>query len=190
MRELEPLLFFAGLFVFVIFFYTYWQNLCIDWARQLMFEERGKLLRLVLEGSFSFESPQYRSIRRLIEINIRFLHELTWPRIIYLELFKSQYMSDEADKSSDDFFRLISSIQNPSLRKEVKAICVRVGFAGLVCLMGRSIFLGPIFLVLYIFGLLRDTTTTQPTGTVYSTVTRNAFPFEDAHFAYQRSNVR
>lgn len=178
MEDFRAAMFFLGLFAFVGFFYSYWQTMCIDWARQLMFEERAKLVHLVLQGELSFDSPQYRGVRRQIEKNIRFLHALTWPRLLLWSCLRQKY--PESDRKMEQFIGLLKSIDDPATKKAVIKICGRVGFAAVVCLMGRSIILGPMFLCLYFLRILRDTTDAEPTRSIYSTVNRNALCFDDA----------
>jgi len=179
-QDINLLMFFIGVFVFVAFFYSYWQTVCIDWARQLMFEERGNLVQLVLKGQIEFDSVEYRTIRRHIEINIRFLHALTWPRLLLWDAMRHHYLAPYSRTLADRFWKIIESNPNPETRKALWGIRLRIGFAAIVCLMGRSIIFGPIFLCLYCLRLLRDTSDARPAYTLYAAVSRSAEYYDEA----------
>lgn len=190
MNKLEPVIFFIGLFLFIAFFYSYWKTLCIDWARQLMFEERANLVRLALAGELSFDSPVYRTARQLIEKNIRFLHALTWPRLVMWEILRANIRHSGIENKIKRTREIINSEKNPHVKKELHEILNRVGFASAVCLMGRSLILGPVFLCLYFLRLLRDTTDSGPSQNIYSTVNKSALCYDDAHLNYAKHDNR
>lgn len=72
--------------VFLAVFYGPWQALCADFARQYAFEQRDALFDFAADGHISFNSFEYRDARRSMEAVIRFAHDLTLPRLIYLVL--------------------------------------------------------------------------------------------------------
>jgi hypothetical protein len=62
--------------------YGPWQAVCTDYARQIVFEKRDAIFDLARDGKLSFNSSEYRTIRVLLERNIRFAHELTLPSFL------------------------------------------------------------------------------------------------------------
>lgn len=66
--------------------YGPWQSVCTDVARQLIFEQRDKLFDMAASGRISFNSREYREIRRGLEVLIRFSHDLTLAKAIYLAI--------------------------------------------------------------------------------------------------------
>jgi len=175
--------FLIGLFAFVLFFYTFWQTLCVDWARQRMFEERNNLLRMALRGDLQFDSLAYRAIRQRIERHIRYLHMMTWPRLLLAEVLRRNFYDHQYQIHRKNFYSAMESI-DPRVRTEAWMIVLRTGFASLVCLAGRSVILGPIFLVLYGVGFLRSTLDIPSTRSIYSTVNRNAECFDEVRGAH------
>ncbi len=79
---LDALLSFALLVGVVVFIYGPWQRYCTDRSRQIIFEQRARLFNLAAKGPLSFESIEYKIIRRALNQNIRFAHELTWPAFL------------------------------------------------------------------------------------------------------------
>lgn len=189
-NNLRTLSFFLGLLIFIPFFYLFWKTLCIDWSRHFMFEERAKLFRLAISGHLSFESAAYRETRLRIERHIRYLHALTWPRLILSEILRRRlYLSHDIARRKR-FAEILASVEDPVAQKELYAIGLRTGFAALVCLMGRSIILGPLFLLLYFCGILTWRKSPPPAKTFYTTVNRNAECFEEAHSEYVKAPIR
>lgn len=74
----------AALAALVIFFYGPWQRICVDTARQIMFEQRDQLFDMARAGLIPFDSPGYQALRESMQRSIRFAHELTMPRMVYL----------------------------------------------------------------------------------------------------------
>lgn len=180
--------FLIGLFAFVLFFYTFWQTLCVDWARQRMFEERNNLLRMALHGDLQFNSFQYRAIRQRIERHIRYLHMMTWPRLILAEVLRRKFYDDEYQIHRKSFLDIMESI-DPAVRPKAWMIVLRIGFASLVCLAGRSVILGPLFLLLYCVGVIRSNIDIPSTRTIYSTVNRNAECFDKVRGTYAQQKA-
>lgn len=67
--------------------YGPWQTLCEDRARQHLFEARAMIFDLAADGRLSFDSEEYREIRRALNCLIRYTHQLTWPRFLTCALF-------------------------------------------------------------------------------------------------------
>jgi hypothetical protein len=86
MTDADALLSFLCIAATLLLFYGPWQSLCTDVARQLIFEQRSALFDMARTGRLRFDSPEYREIRQDLERLIRFSHELTLPRVIYLAI--------------------------------------------------------------------------------------------------------
>jgi hypothetical protein len=80
----DALLSLAAASLLLVVFYGPWQDLCTDWARQIIFESRDCLFDLARSGELSFDSDEYRTIRGSLEGLIRFAHDLTLMRFIIL----------------------------------------------------------------------------------------------------------
>jgi hypothetical protein len=168
MNLLNAIFLFTSLGLFVTVFYWPWQRLCVDWTRQLLFEERDKLFEMGVSGKLPFDSPIYRETREQIEGTIRLCHQLTWPRML---LFFIVRPTDERRKQRiKNYISMIENVSPPSLKSDLRMILTRVAFASIVCFMGRSIFLGPVFLFLYFCHSLRDHHDNKHTQRVFSFV--------------------
>ena len=171
MEHVVHLLFLSGLFLFILFFYGYWQSMCIDWGRQLMFEERSKLFDMAADGKIPFQSVEYVTIRCEIEKMIRFLHLVSWQRMLFLHLFRKRLNIPDSQLVIAE---ILDRMAKGPTRCDLRHICIAVGFAAIVCLMGRSIFLGPIFLALYLLRWLRDNLDNAINWAIFWTVRRDA----------------
>ncbi len=64
--------------------YGPWQWVCTDYGRQLLFEKRDALFDLGRARKIDFASVEYRTLRTSLETLIRFSHEVTLMRFLYL----------------------------------------------------------------------------------------------------------
>jgi hypothetical protein len=103
----------------ILVIYGPWQKACSDWARQTIFTQRDELFDLASNGHISFDSELYRSIRRMLEINIRFAHELTLPRLIYFAIRSSTKRNPSGVKN---VMKQINDIGDEGLKTEIKEI--------------------------------------------------------------------
>ena len=144
-------------FLILIVFYGPWQDLCADYARQYAFEQRDALFDFAADGHVSFSSKEYRDARRSIENVIRFAHDLTIPRLIYLS------MAHAGDQGSSSF----RSLSIAAIPTEVKAdLGTRLfkTYKGLIMMMvARSLpllLLLPLVLILvavaFVFSVVKD----------------------------------
>jgi len=134
-----------GLFAFLALFYGPWQTMCVDWARQLMFEARDRLFDAAASGDIAFDSKEYRKSRETFEGMIRFCHIFTWPRLILL------WISIPISKEEDNFNLKDLS---PKIREAIGQSYIQVLIALVLCIMGRSIVLAPLFLLIYFGGVI------------------------------------
>jgi hypothetical protein len=79
----------ALLIVLLLGFLIYgpWQEICTDFARQLIFEKRDAIFDIADKGELTFNSQDYRIIRSGLEKLIRFAHELTLPSLVFIWIF-------------------------------------------------------------------------------------------------------
>ncbi|NOJ47824.1 hypothetical protein [Bradyrhizobium archetypum] len=121
--------------LFVI--YGPWQWVCTDFARQRLFEARDHIFDMAADGRLNFKSQDYRVIRRSLEMNIRFAHDLTLPNFLFLAIARKRRPGEMSD--------LHRAIENLPLevRSEVKKI-VHDGMKILILMM---IFKSPVAII-------------------------------------------
>ncbi|MDF1790253.1 MAG: hypothetical protein P1U88_00010 [Thalassobaculaceae bacterium] len=131
-----------------VFFNGPWQWVCTDVARQLMFERRDAVFDMAREGKLRFDSPEYRDIRQSIEQLIRYAHDLTLARFLYLAFARGLI-----HKSTPSNFRdAVDRIENAEVRREVHNHLKMTMIVVLVMMVAKSPFLtlllcaGPLFL--------------------------------------------
>jgi len=134
--NLDPLISFAMLVVFIAWFYGPWQDTCADYARQIIFEERDKLFDLASDGRISFKSGNYKSIRSSLNTAIRFAHELTILRLLFLLSF--QKLSNIKD-GSEDIEKHIRGIGDQSTQIQIENIRDRAFAAMAGAMLARSL---------------------------------------------------
>lgn len=66
----------------VWFLYGPWQSLIMSIARGHLFALRDDVFDMATRGEMDFGSPLYLLVRQRININIRFLHTLSWSRML------------------------------------------------------------------------------------------------------------
>ena len=105
-----------------VILYGPWQSVCTDAARQLIFEQRDKLFDMALAGRISFNSQEYREIRRGLEVLIRFSHDLTLAKAIYLAIFVPQVWREGRQ---DPIIASVSRISDEDLRRDVMRLVTK-----------------------------------------------------------------
>jgi hypothetical protein len=120
----------ATLMALLCFFYGPWQRASEDLARQFLFEQRARLFLLACEGKLSFDSPSYKNARLMLNAYLRFAHDLSWPRLLYLVWMDSQ----DAPGFGPELDASIRQIETPETRKLVEEI-LRHSVAGLIFMM-------------------------------------------------------
>jgi hypothetical protein len=127
---------FIALIGILALFYGPWQDLCTDYARQVVFEQRDSVFDLAARGEMDFRSKEYREIRSALESFIRFAHEITFFRLTFVIVNKDALIDDESES------RLKASVENvadPILRKELEGILSRTQTAMLFLMGARSL---------------------------------------------------
>jgi len=118
----------------LLLLYGPWQWVCTDCARQLVFERRDAVFDLAADGKLSFESYEYRTIRRTLERSIRFAHELTLPRFLTFTLALS---SVEVEKKSE-LRQAIERIEDEATRKSVEQLVFEAHKALILMMLAKS----------------------------------------------------
>ncbi len=119
--------------------YGPWQRQCEDWGRQQLFEIRDSIFNLAADGRIGFDDPRYRTIRDSINTLIRFMHECTWPRLIYLTLFFRWGRHLGLNRTLLE--KAVNDIDEPELKRIINEKIYRMGYVVLVVVIWRSPFL-------------------------------------------------
>jgi len=122
---------------FVVLFYGPWQEACTDFARQIVFEQRDKLFDMAREGRMKFDSNEYRTIRISMENMIRFAHELTLPRLIYMSFF----IRNSSDRGHTSILVAVANVKDEHVRNDIVellnksylTLIVMMAFKSLIC---------------------------------------------------------
>lgn len=148
--NLDPLVSFALICLFLLWFYGPWQETCIDYARQIIFEERDKIFDLASAGSLRFDSRQYKHIRASLNAAIRYAHELTLARMIFTKFYKKTFPIDESIVMSKiDFSSLDAGIRGKlaaSMNRSLMAMMLSMLARSLI-VVALCIFLSPLFAI-------------------------------------------
>jgi hypothetical protein len=137
--NINIILFYGALFLFVVLYYGPWQTLCVDVARHKMFKARNAIFDLAAQGKMSFDSEAYRKIREEIELLIRFSHRLDWATLSLI-IIPIRYMRLNLGTRIDTD-ALAAVISNQQVRKAVQKHMKDVKRATIYLLIQRSIFL-------------------------------------------------
>ena len=137
------------LIAFACLFYGPWQAVCTDVARQLIFERRDVLFDLARTGKLDFASPEYKTIRRMMEGMIRFAHELTWVSL----WFRHRVIVKHNLPHDLPLARAINSINDPVTKEKVEALLNECTAVLVGTMAAKSVFMAPIITVLMIYWL-------------------------------------
>ena len=118
---------------------------CTDYARQMLFDERAKLFDFANNGRIEFSSKEYIKIRSSLESMIRFAHDITITKFIYL-LFYNGVLRRE--KRGSELVRAMSSIKDQALRNEIGDLIRSAHEAMIKMIIARSIILTMVLLLL------------------------------------------
>lgn len=97
-------------------FYGPWQWVCTDLARQIAFEKRDAVFDMALNGKLSFDSDEYKRIRRALEKSIRHAHDLTLPNFVYVMFAYKIYRK----LPKTELFSALERIEDEAVREEVR----------------------------------------------------------------------
>ena len=134
---MNAVIFFLALFLFVMWFYGPWKNLCIDWARQRTFESRNAIFDMARDGKISFDSVEYREIRHGLEGLIRFTHRVSWPTLILMGAAIRVVRPSKGEFRRPDEWA--AKIKDESVRSAVKRHILKAEMAVIGQMVLRSI---------------------------------------------------
>lgn len=130
--------------------YGPWQWICTDVARQILFEKRDQLFDLARAGELSFNSPEYRQVRKSLETLIRFAHQLSLPRFVV-----SCAAVPAAFRGKSALRLAVASIENASTRQKVDELVTVAQITMIIMMVVKSpvaLFVGmPIALIVSLF---------------------------------------
>ncbi len=134
----------VGIAALLIFIYGPWQTICIDWARNSMFEARDAVFDIAAQGHVDFESPDYIEIRDGFNSLIRFAHRISWPA-----LFCIYFATGTGPKKSPARLAL-ERIENREIRNQIYYQVNKASKAAVFLLFLRS----PAFSIVLAIGLI------------------------------------
>jgi hypothetical protein len=149
--QVNAFYFFLALAFFVLIFYWPWQRLCVDWARQEMFKQRDNLYLLSRRSKeMPTDSDLHIELRTMIDSTIRFCHFISWPRLVTVVGFRFFFDHGKAERAAKarKFSFQLKKVTDSQTRTEINRISRHMALACMLCLMSRSIILGPIALML------------------------------------------
>jgi hypothetical protein len=139
--------------VFLTIVYWPWQKLCLDYARDKIFEQRDKIFDLAVSGGLAFGSDQYEMIRSTMNAMIRLAHYVTFPRLFLTYLVILRASNAESRDSIRDSIR---TIEDNRVRDQVMGAFTKAEKALVFAMVFRSplfFILSPIFLIFLIFAV-------------------------------------
>lgn len=126
---------FLCLIALAALFYGPWQGICTDIARQVMFEQRDKLFDMARSGRIGFMSREYREICVGLENLIRFSHDLTLARAMYLAVALPQVRQTYLEGS---LIIAISRIEDPKLKNDLARLVAIAYLAAILMMVAKS----------------------------------------------------
>jgi hypothetical protein len=118
-----------------VLFYGPWQEVCTDYARQVMFEKRDNLFDMAVNGELDFGSTEYRTIRTSLEKSIRYAHELTLPRFV---LFQWLLNRTNLKNTESNLLVAVRSIKNDDVRLKVERLVSEAQLSMILMAMAKS----------------------------------------------------
>jgi hypothetical protein len=122
--------------------YRPWQRLCVDYARDIIFEQREAVFDLAANGRLEFGSELYETVRDEMNGMIRLAHKLTVWRLIFLRVLATEDGEDPAQTRIDV---TLSKIPDLRTREDVMDRLHRARAAVAMVMFTRSL---PFFLAL------------------------------------------
>jgi hypothetical protein len=111
MHAMEGLLS-AGAFAVVV--YWPWQKVCVDYARDVVFEQRDNLFDIAARGGIEFGSEPYERIRASMNAMIRLAHSFTIPRM-FICMYIMRRSSDSIHRQ--ELLDVVAEIEDSEVRK-------------------------------------------------------------------------
>lgn len=133
----------GSLAALIVVLYGPWQEICTDFARQIVFEKRDAIFDLAHSGKLSFKSREYGTIRSSLQASIRFAHELTLPRFFLMAVGIWKLGSHPED---NELSRAIRQIKDPVTRNRVDTLVKEAYRALFLMMVAKS----PVVLLLFV----------------------------------------
>jgi hypothetical protein len=127
----------------IVILYGPWQEICTDFARQIVFEKRDAIFDLAHSGKLSFKSREYGTIRSSLQASIRFAHELSLPRFLVTAAGLRKQGSHPED---NELSRAIRQISDPVTRNQVGTLVNEAYRALFLMMVAKS----PVMLLLFV----------------------------------------
>lgn len=134
--NLDGLVTYIMIVVFLAWFYGPWQDTCADYARQIIFEERDKLFDMASEGEMSFNSKDYKALRSSLNSAIRFSHEMTISRLLFAMVCHRAAFGPE---DGAGITAIIQRVSNTDVRAKILSIRYRSFAAMSSAMLARSL---------------------------------------------------
>lgn len=141
------------LLALALFIYGPWQTFWEDWGRQRLFEIRDNLFDLAADGLIKFDDEEYKTIRNSYNSAIRFMHELTWPRLLYLA---AVHRINGASPRISDIEAAISNMPESYIKENLKSGMEAAGRIMFIVIVGRSPILLSMAAIVYIIATALD----------------------------------
>lgn len=122
--------------IVALLFYGPWQVLWADVARQLIFERRNLIFNFAQCGELDFKSTEYRDIRNSLNLMIRFAHQATLPRLLFISAcLRNRPVSETSQLTS-----AANRVRKPHIRNKVNRIVDEVELIMISAAAVRSIY--------------------------------------------------
>lgn len=134
----------VGLGALLIFLYGPWQSICVDSARNKMFEARDAVFDIAAQGKIEFESAEYKEIREGFNSLIRFAHRISWPG-----LFCITFAAGTGPQKPPARLAL-ERVKDREIRKQISYQVNKASKAAVLLLFARSPLLWILLLIAFV----------------------------------------
>lgn len=129
-HAIEGLVAFLALILFLL---GPWQWCMTDLAREQIFTLRGQLFDMALAGELEFSSASYRSLRALMNSQIRFAHRLNLWRFLALSV-----VAIKAGRQRNPIEDILGGIENDRTRTKIRGLIIEMHMTAFSVLFLKS----------------------------------------------------
>jgi hypothetical protein len=129
---------FVAIVTLCVMFYTVWQDLCVEYARHIIFEQRDKLFDFASEGRLEFTSQEYISVRSFLNSMIRFAHNITITNFTFMLLFSDIFINIQNRRTETNLYRALNAIKDYDLKSDVEKLVAKATVAIIIMMIFRS----------------------------------------------------
>jgi hypothetical protein len=133
--------------------YGPWQRVCVDYARDVMFEQRDRVFDMAINGDLQLGSEPYETIRANFNAMIRMAHCVTVPRLVFLKLYG---ITSSASSVHNGLWSSINNISDERIKNAVAEALNKAEMAAIIVMVARSPVLLVALLFAKIFGKISD----------------------------------